>query len=327
MRSERFQFAFFFCLVLSLLWIIFGQASVAQADGPWYVSPAGDDDNTCQAPDDACQTIAAAVSKAAWGDAVIVAAGTYTEHVNLDKNLVLQGAGESSTIVDGNASGRVFTITAASAVIITGMAVTNGRAADGGGIRNDGTLALSDCTISGNTAIGADGDVSTPNGGDGAGGGIYNSNVLTLTSCSIISNTATGGNGAPGSSMFSSAGGSGAGGGIYSDGSLSLSGCTLDDNTANGGNGGDNSGFGDGGDGGRGQGGGIYITGALTLDVCTLGHNAANGGNGGDASLPLPGPGSVGGAGEGGGIYGIGTLTLNDCMVNGHTATGGEGSL
>ena len=78
----------------------------------------------------------------------------------------------------------------------------------GGGLYNDGgSLALTDCTISGNTA-------------DGVGGGILQpSGEVTLTGCTISGNTAPYGNG---------------GGicGAVGDTSLSLTSCTITGNTA-----------------------------------------------------------------------------------------------
>ena len=55
-------------------------------------------------------TIQAAVNIARPCDTIYVAPGTYKEHIKIDKSLVIKGSGETSTIVDGSKTGRVFEI-------------------------------------------------------------------------------------------------------------------------------------------------------------------------------------------------------------------------
>ena len=49
-----------------------------RAAGPWYVAPGGADGNNCLSPATACATINAALAKAASGDTINLAVGTYT---------------------------------------------------------------------------------------------------------------------------------------------------------------------------------------------------------------------------------------------------------
>lgn len=91
----------------------------------WYV-----DDDNCPGPgsgsvgDPFC-TIQAAVSAASSGDTIYVHAGTYFEHVTIDKSLTLQGEDRNTTIVDGSGSGNVIYVTA-NYVTVSGLTAANG---------------------------------------------------------------------------------------------------------------------------------------------------------------------------------------------------------
>ena len=103
--------------------------------------------------------------------------------------------------VSGGHQSRVFqvlprTIPQAS---ISGLAITGGVYNDGtlalsdytvsgnafavgGGVENDGTLTMTDCTVSGNSAL-------------NSGGGVWNHGTLTLTDCTVSGNSAADGGG------------------------------------------------------------------------------------------------------------------------------------
>jgi hypothetical protein len=100
--------------------------------------------------------------------------------------------------------------------------ITESEADNGGGICNFGTLTMTNCTVSGNTAS----SIYSDNGliyhtGNIYGGGIYNGRgALTMTNCTVARNTANGSY-------------HGDGGGIYnSGGSLTLTNCTVASNIA-----------------------------------------------------------------------------------------------
>jgi hypothetical protein len=75
---------------------------VARAAGPWYVAPGGSDASDCLSPATACATINAAITKAAAGETVNVATGTYTpifgtgEVVLINKSINLQGGWDAA---------------------------------------------------------------------------------------------------------------------------------------------------------------------------------------------------------------------------------------
>ncbi len=74
---------------------------------------------------DEYETIQAAIDAAAPGDTVYVRAGTYFEHVVVDKQIVLQGQDADSTIIDGGGSGPVVELSA-DGVTIQGFTIQHG---------------------------------------------------------------------------------------------------------------------------------------------------------------------------------------------------------
>jgi len=207
--------------------ILFAPAVLASTT--WYVNGAsGSDSDNCLSAQAACKTIGHAISLAASGDTVMVSAATYTETLTVSLNLNLIGAGASTTIIDGRASGTVVSISNPTAhVTLSNLTVRNGKANSGAGINNSGTLTLSNSTVTGNWA-------SIPchplllvclSNGTTYGGGIYNSGTLTVSNSTITGNQAGGGCNANPCSAF--------GGGIYNKGTVMvIKGSTLNGNIA-----------------------------------------------------------------------------------------------
>ncbi len=104
--------------------------------------------------------------------------------------------------VSGNHASQVFQISAGASATLSGLTITAGSALFGGGVNNAGTVVLTDCTISGSTAL-----VN--------GGGVYNTGTATLTNCTVSAN----------SSQYRS-------GGVYNQGTLTLTNCTVSGNSA-----------------------------------------------------------------------------------------------
>ena len=144
---------------------------------------------------------------------------TFTHTVAVIGPGVLDGGGITPVIVPQG----VF-------VLMGDLSITNGRGMLGGGVHNDGLLALDHTTVSGNHA-------------NDAGGGIYNSGGLEISdSCSITNNTSDGDGGgidnsATGNALVSQCDISGnsanLGGGVANEGgTFELNQATIDGNTA-----------------------------------------------------------------------------------------------
>lgn len=192
-------------------------------------------DGVCDAGSGAC-TLRAAVQEAnqtAASDTINVPTGVFIlsrtgadEEASLvgDLDLVepadIFGAGPGLTIVDGNASDRIFDIKAGIAVTISGMTLRNGAALTtlnyfGGAISvNQSTLDLVDCSVESSRANVGGGLRVSPSAtasvlrttfrGNQAvnlgitnvyGGAISNVGDLDLDECAVVSNTAVSGGG------------------------------------------------------------------------------------------------------------------------------------
>jgi hypothetical protein len=184
MRSNRAA------LLLALLLLL---TSAAIASTTWYVDGvSGSNSNNCMSPTTACKTIGHAISLAASGDTIRVAAATYT-NFTVGKSLKIIGAGASTSIIDGGGASTVVTISNTSAhVTLSNLTIRNGKASSGAGINNSGTLTLTNSTVTGNWApvpcfpIG----LVCLSRGTGSGGGIYNSGALTISNSIISGNHA-----------------------------------------------------------------------------------------------------------------------------------------
>ena len=245
--------------------------------------------------DSAAGSLRAVLAAATNGNTIVFATNVTgvikltTGELLVNQSVSIIGPGPAILAVDGHAASRVFHITNAATVSISGLTITNGavsgiNAIGGGGLWNDhSTLTLSNCTVVFNTS------------GNGPGGAIYNdgssgSATLSLVATTLSQNYTVSGNGGGiyndgdfGSATLSiiastfdrnSAGGNGnVGGGIFNDGysgsaTLSLSNCTSHFNLAT-------------------YGGGIYNsgasgTGAVAVVACTFSDDDAQSGFGAD---------------------------------------------
>ncbi len=220
-------------LVSSLVLILaLAQLTQARALSTWFVSNAGTDNSTCGTTLAlACKTIKYTVNNRALdGDIISIAAGTFSENnIVFAHNVTLNGAGLYSTIVDGGAAGNtIFVNNQYTTTQLSALTIQNGFATTGGGVRNAGTLNLSNLRIINNTASQGGGivsdvsssltinNVTISNNAAGTGAAIYSFGDITVTNSTISTNSATGG-----------------GGGIYfAGGSGVITNTTISGNTA-----------------------------------------------------------------------------------------------
>ena len=165
--------------------------------------------------------------------------------LSIGKDLTIDGPGATSLIVSGNNSSRVFS-THHSTVMISGITISDGLVATGlnqggAGILNSiGTLTLDGVVISNNHVPGPD------VGGERVGGGIVNQDqgTLTLSNSTISGNSSDRGggifnSGGPSTMTVSNSTISGntadGGGGIVNYGTLDLSSATVSNNHSTGG--------------------------------------------------------------------------------------------
>lgn len=304
--------------------------------------------------DSGAGTLRAALASATNGDTINFSLTTparitlTTGELVVSNSISIIGPGPSNLRVDGNGISRVLHIRPSNTVTLASLTITNGAggAGFGGGILNNhSTLAVSNCTLSGNSSA--------------HGGGICNdgrnsgSAALTMVNSTIYSNTAAG-----------------YGGGILNvgdsggDATLTVSNCSLIGNSAgNSGGGIDNKDWTAGlatltvlasivSSNSAGQfGGGIHNNGesagrvTMTVIGSTFNGNSANAGGGINndsresgnaigmvAGCTLSSNASHGSFASGGGIYnnaefsGSAMLTVNNCILNGNWAdysTGG----
>jgi hypothetical protein len=199
----------------------------------------------------------AALVSAANGDTIDFDSSLNGQRITLisgellvDKSVTINGPGSDNLTVDGNHSSRVFHVSRWVSAI-AGLTITNGSAEGdgGGGIHNDhATLAVDNCTVSGNHAAwgggvyndGSNGSAtltvtnSTFSGNSvaapysvGSGGGIFNSGFDGSATLTVTNSTFSG-------NVAGLIGVYGIGGGICNDGPFGSATLTLKNSTFSG---------------------------------------------------------------------------------------------
>ena len=184
-------------------------ASTALAATTWYVNgTSGSDSNACLSATTACKTIGHAISLAASGDTIRVAAGDYLETLTINSTLTLIGAGPRKSVVGGLIT--VFGGALGHPVTLSGFDIRNGSGTNGGAIANYGHLLVVDTFVLWSNAKITGGGISTSGGSldieksviaynkAPQGGGIScfaPSGTVRITNTVIAHNTATEDNG------------------------------------------------------------------------------------------------------------------------------------
>jgi hypothetical protein len=109
-----------------------------------------------------------------------------TDWLLVEKSITISGPGSNNLALDSNHARRAFYIGWGRTVTISGLAIINGYAVDGGAIwNNHGTLTINSCTFSGNSAT--DGGCIL---NDGAGP-FQGSATLTINNSTLTGNSST----------------------------------------------------------------------------------------------------------------------------------------
>ncbi|MBK8821815.1 MAG: hypothetical protein IPN58_04165 [Anaerolineales bacterium] len=120
----------------------------------------------------------------------------------IDRNVTINGQLAAEVVdIEGNAVVRVMTVNNGVTAFLDNLYIYDGSSANGGIIRNDGTLTVTNISV-----------VSGSSSNNG--GGIYNAGTLTVTNSTVDSNSAA-----------TNAGG------IYNTGTLTVTNSTVQNNT------------------------------------------------------------------------------------------------
>jgi CSLREA domain-containing protein len=254
-------------------------------------------------------------------DTINLSIGTYTLSIagtnedantcgdlDISQDLTIHGQGPD-TIIDAAYIDRVLDIQSGASVTLEELTVQhghspngNGGAADGGGIRNHGSLSLTGVSVMASQAgNGAGGNPNAASGGDG--GGIYSDGISLVIQNSriLINNAGAGENG-------KELGFGGNGGGIYADDEMIvISNTTISGNTAGAAGASSTTATG-------GSGGGIYLRGDASISASAIDNNTAG------SSMTSDG-------GRGGGIYANSTTTIINSTISGNTSGSSTASL
>jgi predicted outer membrane repeat protein len=152
----------------------------------------------------------------------------------INRNLTIDGTNAPGLVIDGAASGSVFTVyNPATSVTFLRLTIRNGLATNGGGIQipSTGTVTVVESTIESNEASNQGGGIYASGGRLNVIGCLLNSNTCGFKGGGIyaggdatVTNTTVTGNGNFLSTVV--------GGGLYSGGALTVTHCTFYNNAA-----------------------------------------------------------------------------------------------
>jgi len=142
-----------------------------------YVSTTGTDSPDCSVSASPCQTITYAIGQSISGDTINVAAGTYDEQVVIDKNLTLQGAGDTTIIKPSSAAKLTITYTLGTQ---TGALWNGKKLASIISVSNAGNVIIKDLKVDGESVT------SLPAGADYVVGVSYGETGGTISNVKVV---------------------------------------------------------------------------------------------------------------------------------------------
>lgn len=297
-------------------------AGTAYATGTtWFVATTGTDTTTCTTAAAPCKTITQALTNAKEGDTISVGTGTFTKPLLITKGVTIQGAGQSSTFIDGGETTPTASSVSAmdvdlpngdaNVLTVSGVTIQHGISTFGGGIELlAGNMIVNNSTITNNEA----GGIAKSIGGAGIGelGTILGTTQqLTLNNDTISNNKTV---------VFT--GLTIDGGGLYLAGPASIAGSTITGNSTA----------------GSAYGGGIFMAKLVATDsaVVSLTDSTVNGNSsvvgggicnysGGQLTLigDSNGTSSVSSntGTDGAGIYDVGSATITNTAISSDVAS------
>ncbi len=178
-----------------------------------YVATNGNDSTGNGSPTNPFQTIAKAIAEVQANGTIHILNGEYkgsgNKNIHINKDLTITGQNQTSTIINAEGVGFIFTIDIGKNVTLQNLTLKNGFIyGNGGAINNQGNLTVVNCTFTGNThgntasyggAIYNSGNCNimastfTNNLAWDYGGAIYNSGTVTMHFNRITGNTANAG--------------------------------------------------------------------------------------------------------------------------------------
>ncbi len=172
--------------------------SIAHAQTTWTVTDNGDSGNG---------TLRSAVADAGNGDTIVfdlppASVITLTSgQIAIGVDLTISGPGAADLTVSGNGSSRVFNISHGADVSINNITIANGQVtnAQGGGIRNAGSLTITDCVMRDNAVSGSSTSIARIGGAIGNAATSAGSASLTVERCTFENNSSSGEGGGIGS--------------------------------------------------------------------------------------------------------------------------------
>ncbi len=166
--------------------------SAADNDTIYVNATGGDDNNNGTSWQYAKLSIKNATGTVNTNGVINLADGQYTgtcnTNITINKNMTITGQSQTGTIINGTGTNGIFYINPSVNVTIHNLTLTNGTGfdtdlsdTDGGAIYNKGTLSVTDCTFTRNTAT--------------YGGAICNEGNCNVSGSTFTGNNATSGDG------------------------------------------------------------------------------------------------------------------------------------